>query len=895
MKQLFNGLIKPKIRTVYILMLTGLIVMLSIHTSFSLDGSELQIIKRFDKAGIPHANVISTIDVGDISDYDTLFGVLDSYKSKGVSYEEVDYAFSSLYKSEHHLVEMGTYLKEKPTVFRNGFTYAFVNDMSLSKSKVIEGKDLDKLGAYEIALPISAKSSGFSMGSKVSVESHASVNIRAFNPKNDPMYTYSYCRVSRDGNCYEYFDDTVSKVIELEVVSFFQETNVDDLITQSDFNPGIDFFKPDEEFVDTNYLVSKDTFDTLQKDMDLGVSWDDAVLTYMESLPYYDVYLTEQFLFDNNDEDVFPSSVQKQITINYDNFSRELEDDITRDVDRLQIAGNPAKDYGRFRLNSLASKLDKEPMVTEVLKVLSTYVLVGVLLSSFYSFYIHFRNQIKTSTKEITSLLMQGVRWWKIFLTYVVELGLIVAVSSILFIACSRLLQMFDVSEVLFSNHSKILLKSFVFSGLYFVLLVGVLFISLVTFRKDVLQKFKQGAQTQISFVTLSSDRLIRTLSIKRVSKYLSSTIGFAFSIALVFCVIVLSITSSFHLRNLYSKETFGIQFDYMITHNNIEGAKELFAQTNEYSEAQAQIYKNEGIMFMEHDLRKGNSKYYKSSEIVFVNEIKEFVPLESGTYPPYWKDIKGDPPNYSQTAVVSRRHLDRRNIAKQQSDPKGGYLFYYDNEYSKYETAFEIFGTVNALYNNGWVLSGYQPVYVSENIPMEIMSSQYVVKLKDGISNKEFESLLDTWDIDYLHYNQLIDEFQLMNNSMNETSLVISLVVSILMFSLLLINIGGLSVSAKLEVEEDDILFEKLGFKRSLVKKLNISVILLRIIASIVFIFILITFIYPRYFNDLLGAFGLFSMPGSILKGFVVISLFILMGLVLLFLIITKRRVFED
>ena len=153
------------------------------------------------------------------------------------------------------------------------------------------------------------------------------------------------------------------------MVSFFQETNVDDLITQSDFNPGIDFFKPDEEFVDTNYLVSKDTFDTLQKDMDLGVSWDDAVLTYMESLPYYDVYLTEQFLFDNNDEDVFPSSVQKQITINYDNFSRELEDDITRDVDRLQVAGNPAKDYGRFRLNSLASKLDKEPMVTEVLKV----------------------------------------------------------------------------------------------------------------------------------------------------------------------------------------------------------------------------------------------------------------------------------------------------------------------------------------------------------------------------------------------------------------------------------------------------------------------------------------------------------------------------------------------
>lgn len=340
------------------------------------------------------------------------------------------------------------------------------------------------------------------------------------------------------------------------------------------------------------------------------------------------------------------------------------------------------------------------------------------------------------------------------------------------------------------------------------------------------------------------------------------------------------------------------MQFDYMVTHNgevnsSLGTVEDLFAKTGEYSDAQAQIFKNEGVLFMDHDLWEGNSEYYKSSEIVFVNEIKEFVPLESGEYPPYWKDLKGDPPNYDQTALLSRRHLDRRNMSKKQKDPKAGYLFYYPDESSTYEMAYQVYGTVNALYNNGWALASYYPMYISEGNVMLVITSQYVLNLKDDVDRVVFEKVLDEWGVDYISYDVLLAEFQAMNNSMNDVALLISLSVSILMSVLLLINIGGLRLSVKIEIKDDDTLFANMGISSTIINRLNGSVMILRVLASIVFLFIIIGLVYPRYFNDLLGAFGLFSMPGSILVPFVVGSLVAMVLLIVSFFVITKRRPF--
>lgn len=422
------------------------------------------------------------------------------------------------------------------------------------------------------------------------------------------------------------------------------------------------------------------------------------------------------------------------------------------------------------------------------------------------------------------------------------------------------------------------------YTALYFALLIVVLIFSLYTFRKDVLQKFKTGSQTQIHGFKLTKEGLVRQLSIKRVVKYLASTIGFAFSISLVISILVLAVSSSFHLKNQYSKETFGIQFDYMIRFNEHADASTVFEATKQYSEVQAQIDKNESILFTDHSLWEGNTAYYKSSEIVFYNEIKEFVPLYSGTYPPHWSEIKGDPPSYDQSALASRRHLDRRTRTGKKNSVESDYLFYYPDISSTYEQAYNIYGKVNALYNNGWALSAYRPFYDGPFEDTIIHTQQYVLNLKEDVNVKEFEAMLDSFKVEYTQYQELIDSFQENNNSMNATALLISMTVAILMSILLAINISGLIVSARMEVSEDDVLFKKLGISSMLLKKVTSSVLILRVLASVGFLFILISIIYPFFFQDLLSAFGLFSMPGSILVPFVILCIVVVLILMYIF-----------
>ena len=85
-------------------------------------------------------------------------------------------------------------------------------------------------------------------------------------------------------------------------------------------------------------------------------------------------------------------------------------------------------------------------------------------------------------------------------------------------------------------------------------------------------------------------------------------------------------------------------------------------------------------------------------------------------------------------------------------------------------------------------------------------------------------------------------------------------------MVVLLIINLSGLVFSVKLDNREDDLLFARMGMSSRLLKSMDRLVLILRSLVSIVFFVVLLVFVYPKFFDSLLGAFGLYSMPGSIL-----------------------------
>lgn len=880
MRELFKALIAPKIKTVYILVLTAVIVMMSIHTNSSINGAELEIIRKLDANNAPHASVILLESISDPKDLETMLGVLDSFEDKGVHYASDEYTYL-----EQNLASYVTLL---PGSFGNYPNQSYPNSNVLiaepdsnegGRYQVVSGKKINELTDHEVAIPVNTlEHFGFTyeeaLGKTITVTQQRSIYSKVLRGE-DPKLTVEYCVIFEEEGCYKNVSKVIDVESELTIASLTQKIGDKMSDDKFEFNPGIEFFKPDEDNQTMFFFMTEGTRETIFEGL---IAANDEINTFflstIDDLPY-DVFSSkerrEEIL---NDDDfilnVDHRSTEQVVNIRFDRYSRELENELAEAIGKINVSVDNQRRSG-FRLDTLASKLDKQPMVTSVLQVLSTYVLMGVLLSSFYSFYIHFRNQIRTSTKEISALLMQGISWNKVVGVYLLELGLIFIISVGVFGLVSLVLHGLKMSDVLYASQMRIHAKTLLYGLLYFLGLSLIIILSLSPFKKDILMKFKKASQTQLSFVSLSSKNMIKTLSLKRVFKYIASTIGFAFSISLVSAIIVLSVSSSNHLKNLYSKDTFGIQFDYMIRFTDEARERdEIYALTQEFAETQAPIYKVPDIIFMDHSLWGGNSNFYRSSEIVFVNEIEAFVPLQEGTYPPHWTQIKGDPPPYKKEALVSRRHLDKRDIKKSDKKVENSYLFYYESEDSFYESAYHIYGSVNALYNNGWVLSGYAPRYVSPGELVKVETGQYVLNLKADTDIEAFETMLDSQNIEFLRYDMLIDDFQAMNNAMNQTALLISLTVTVLMLVLLSINIGGLILSVKMEIKDDDSLLTQLGIAKGTLTRVNTSVMILRVMLSFIFLLLLIGIIYPFYFESLLSAFGLFSMPGSILVPFI-------------------------
>lgn len=903
MRVLIKALVKPRIKTVMVLMFSALIVVMSIHTNISLNGNEAEIIRQLDSTNAPHATVSVLPIVNGEEDMELLYGVLDGFVASGLKYSAEDVI--SFEQPMHFNVKVDNhsigYGSSGGSAFDLDETNVLLADNKGSIStqyRSVLGKNITELEDGEVAIPQYLLSEyGLTLDNAIGsiIEAKQSRTLRFlyslsdFYDSNRPECT----QANLSEECNTYGDVVTSKVIEVKVASVVQDLSYAQSDESNDFNASIDFFMPDRD-KSRNYVFSNENTISKFRSFSEDILEDEKVNVFNF---FKDFGLNEDHILMRDDRfseivmevmgDKYP--VKKLINIRFDNYSKGLEDKVAAAVSRINISKPGTSVQPGFRLNTLQAKMDKEPMVTSVLKVLSNYVLLGVLLSSFYAFYIHFRNQIRVSSKEIAALIMQGIPWISIVSTYLLELALIALVSLGLFGVTIVGASLMGLSVVLYATTPILIIKSMGYSLVYFGILVFVVVVSLLPFKKNILMKFKRAAQTQISFVKLTKSNLVSSISIKRLFKYIASTVGFAFSISLVGAVIVLSLSSSFHLKNLYSKETFGMEFDYMIL-GEMEDMQEIYEGTLDFAKVQAQVYKREDILFMNHDLWEGNSRYYKSSEIVFINDIEEFVPLESGAYPKHWSENTGMHADTTPQALVSRRHIDKRNIGSS-SRVEDKYLFYYPNESSFYEEAYGINGKINALYNNGWALYTYEQEFISEGNIIEVRYPQYVLNLKEDVDATVFEAYLNEHGIEYLKYDLLLSDFQVMNNAMNERALLISLTVSILMAVLLFINISGLVISVNSEVASDNELMLRLGVKNSLVQRINVSVYVLRVIGSLVMLGALISIVYPIYFKELLGAFGLFSMPGSILKGFVLVCSVLLVVLVVSFLGLRKHR----
>ena len=884
--KLFKALVSSRRKTVYILALTSFIVLASIHVNVSTKGADREIINGITKGAGAHARVYLGDNYSiDDEDKEQLSILLDSYAEQGVSYERQTYVPLR--------ASMGTYVpiskdqtQYNESIFRSS-TYAtsFLihnNSPDGSVYTAIKGKAVSELEGNEVAVPFNLlKGLGLSiedaLGKEIDAGIYAEINAIVFKlnnpgctPEDEDLF-WGEGENSINYDCFEFTPFKKDMPQSLTIASVVTDLSMSKMIAGDDFKSNFSFFEADAP--ETGYFVVNEktyqdimferyTVDFEFENFALGsvaFGKDPSEISSSKNFEELSEFVGGDFSLEDYN-----------YNIRYDHYTRELEDQLAQDVGRVKRSVSSQSSI--FRLETLSERLDKEPMVSGVLKVVSTYVLIGVLISSFYSFYIHFSNQLKTSTKEISSLLMTGVSWLRIVFVYFIELCIVTLLALLGFSVLSLVMARINMNPLLFTQSFSAYFQTFQYAFVFFTFIFVLIVIKLYPFRKNVLMRFKSGSKTRIKWTGLSHQSMIRQLSLKRMFTYISSTLGYALSISLVVLMIVLAFSTGSHIKNVFNKDTFGIHFDYMVfplaNGESYEEGWDTFFATESFSEDQAIIYKESGILFMDHGLWAGNTNFYKSSEIVFVNDIAPFVDLQLGDYPPHYTELS----MHSREALVSRRHIDRRDAKvavknKVSTRVEDSYLFYYQDVYSYYEEAYAIHGTVNALYNNGWVLYSYEPgISSAEYVQGYDIKDQFILNLKEDVSPEDFEAWLDDRGVQYLSYDPLIESFQKNNDAMNATSIYISLSVLVLMLVLLIINLSGLVFSVKLDNREDDLLYARMGMSSRLLKSMDRLVLILRSLVSIVFFVVLLVFVYPKFFDSLLGAFGLYSMPGSIL-----------------------------
>ena len=573
--KLFKALVSSRRKTVYILALTSFIVLASIHVNVSTKGADREIINGITKGAGAHARV-NLEDAFNLEEYeDELVSLLDSYAGQGVSYERQKYVpLGVSYLGDYLMIQNSDYYVDSLFNTSSHNTSALIHNNSPDGSvyTAIKGKPVDELANHEVAIPYNLlKAHGLTMenalGKQISSEIFADLRLIVFkntlagcNP-GDEYYEY-------DGSikldCFDELSFQSESNLPLTVASVVTDISMSKMVSGDDFKPGFEFFETDVP--ETGYvIVSEATYQEIMFDRYLI---DFELEKFVREAGYFEAGPSEISSAKNFEEissfvgGEFPLETYNY-NIRYDHYTRVVEDQLAKDVGRIKECVYSCQSI--FRLETLSGRLDKEPMVSGVLKVVSSFVLMGVLISSFYSFYIHFSNQLKTSTKEISALLMSGVSWHRIVFVYFIELCIVTLLAVLGFSVLSIIMSKVNTNTILFTQSFSSYFETFKFSLVFFTLIFGLIAAKLYPFRKNVLMKFKSGSKTRIRWTGLSHQSIVRQLSLKRMFTYITSTLGYAFSISLVVLMIVLAFSTGNHIKNVYSKDTFGIHFDYMV------------------------------------------------------------------------------------------------------------------------------------------------------------------------------------------------------------------------------------------------------------------------------------------------------------------------------------------
>ena len=595
----------------------------------------------------------------------------------------------------------------------------------------------------------------------------------------------------------------------------------------------------------------------------------DKTINDIVSIHFIQYWLDQDYI--GSIEELIEYSQNKLLKIKYDNFSFEKERELMNFLNSFQSYNFSLYD-NTSNFESLTILTKSNPLIEMLKSSISKFVVSMIVISSTYAFYIHLKNELHSKRKTLGTLNIVGVSFKEIIKTYFIFFTKIFSVSYLITIIITNILGYFKEN---FKPNSIILFYLFGLSLIFFILIFGIFLISLIRNRSKGYEEITSGGLSFIRLKEMKQDRLIRNLSMKRFTKTINLTLGFALSLALSIAVVLISMSSLNSIKNVYQQETLGLNFDYYIDNPNLD----IYRSLKEKGMDLAAVYKEGNVTFLDYELNNPVDNITTGSTITIYDDIEPFITLDLGEFPPHvstWVGESYDALLWRTDILASKRLMDINDLYVS-SDPNGPvdkhYLFTKENV-NDYERALPIRGSFVTLMDRGFISYNYKMLN-ERGIEKGIEHlDPVIVKLNDKMDRALFEELLTKEKMEFVHIDKILKEFSKSNEKVNQDSFDILLVIIIAMTIQTIFNLSGVLVQVNLNKKKEDEFYHKIGLREKLLNKVHRSELVLRFIMTSIFVLVLSLILLPLLNGSIKEAFAIIHLPTTLVKEIVIASI---------------------
>ena len=581
--------------------------------------------------------------------------------------------------------------------------------------------------------------------------------------------------------------------------------------------------------------------------------------------------------------------VYSQLKVYYDSYSLSKEEELVNYISshakRLPVYFQDSV----YRIDSLKTLTRSNPLPLMLKSTISKFVVSSIVLSSLYAFYIHLKNELHDKSKTLATLHLVGISKREIIKTYL---------SYFLKIFIASLIATFTITTVLsfisdtYRFNLRITLFTILASFVFLVLVFGIFLFNLSKILKNSHTSVKSGQLSYIKTGKFTQSRLILSMALKRITRTVGLTIGFAFSVALSIAVVLVSLSSLSSISNVFHEKTLGLHFDYLIENASVD----VFLEFKESAYDVAKVEKDNNVYFLDYSINNPVDDVTMGSIITLYDEIEPFVEVDLGQYPPHHSTFYAEkaPDLYAQVHLLSSKRLMDKNELYIMDDPRGPvdkhYLFMKDY-LNSFEEALPIRGSFSTLLDRGYVGLLYRKAPMDSIKSDKSQVHSFIMNLDDTTNKTEFEAKLIEQDIEFIKYDDVLKEFKASNERLNKDTYEILSLIVIAMLIQALVNISGVMVNVKRYRNEEDTFYRRIGIRNKTLRKVNQIDVMLRFMLSFIFVMIFTAILLPLVNDGLKLSFAISYLPSSLFIEIIVSSIVLVVLMLNSILVVSKYK----